>query len=161
MIEEWRSRSMSANGRSPLSDSISLRNSSSSLWRAISSKLRRNSLAMARARPAHCPAVRISLGRSFGPTTTSATTSRMRMWLQLKRSNTVVPSAADGVLLFVGSLGVDGLGILRRVQAFAEAADALGEIAHQIGQLAAAAEQQQHDRRQDQNVPDAQATHEN
>ena len=62
-----------------LRSSISLRNSSSSAWRAISSKLLRNSLAMARALPAHLPAICIRRGRSLGPTTTSATASRMTM----------------------------------------------------------------------------------
>src|SRR5882672_2583213 len=37
---------------------------------------------MARARPAHWPAVRISLGRSLGPTTTSATTMMTNSSLQ-------------------------------------------------------------------------------
>ena len=77
----------SAIGSVERSFSTSARNSSSSLCRAMSSKLFLNSLAMLRALPAQRPAMFIRRGKSFGPTTTSATVSRMRIWLQLKRSN--------------------------------------------------------------------------
>ncbi|MFN5083777.1 MAG: Sec-independent protein translocase protein TatB, partial [Brevundimonas sp.] len=44
----------------------------SSDWRAISSKLARNSLAMARARALTPPPLRMSRGRALGPTPLSA-----------------------------------------------------------------------------------------
>jgi len=78
--------SSSESGRSRRRFSISWRNSSSSDWRAISSKLLRNSFAMLRALPTHWPTMRSRRGISFGPTTTRATTRKIRIWLQL-RSN--------------------------------------------------------------------------
>src|ERR1700761_280058 len=131
-----------------LRSSISLRSSSSSAWRAISSKLLRNSLAMARALPAHLPAMCIMRGRSLGPTTISATASRMTIWLQLNRSNMgrrpmLSYGTSDRGLVLVGVFGVDHLGLVLLGQALLEAVDALAEVAHQVGDLAAAAEQDQ------------------
>ena len=183
---------MPASGRSVRMLSISLRSSSSSDWRAMSSKLLRNWSAIARALPIHWPTMRIRRGKSFGPTTTRATISTMRIWLQLKSSmlNVLSPSlvlrraqdeanatassvslpkdepTAHGPTVVWSLFGVgvgvgvrrtgNGLGVLRIVQALAKALDALGDVAHQVGNLAAAAEQQQRDDRQNQNVPDAQ-----
>src|SRR5882724_10603784 len=63
---------------------------------------------------------------------------------------------------FSGSFGAKGARlILAFGQALLEAVDALAEVAHQVGDLAAPAEQDQGDRAQDQKVPDAQCAHEN
>src|ERR1700748_2127022 len=123
--------------------SIALRSSSSSAWRAISSKLLRNSPAMARALPAHLPAMCIRRGKSFGPTMISAAASRMTMWLQLNRSN--IARFSDRGLVLVADLGVDHLGVFLVVlrQALLEAVDALAEVAHKVRDLAPAAEQDQ------------------
>src|SRR6185437_7882094 len=51
------------------------------------------------------------------------------------------------------------LGVFGIVQALAKALDALRHVAHQIRNLAASAEQEKDDDRQDQNVPNAEATH--
>src|SRR5215475_1895871 len=45
-------------------------------------------------------------------------------------------------------------------EALLEAFDALGEIAHDVGKLAAPTEQDQHDRCDQQKMPNAQAAHE-
>src|SRR5690349_17206340 len=115
---------------------------------------------MARALPAHLPAMFIRRGRSLGPTTTSATISMMLRCCQLKKSN--IGGAAgqsDRGLVLVGFLGVDHFGLFLFGQALLEAIDALAEVAHQIRDLAPAAKEHQRDHRQDQNMPDAEATH--
>ena len=117
---------------------------------------------MARALPTHCPTMRIRRGKSFGPTTTSATTSRMRIWLQLRSSNIAKGRRYECVA--VSFFGLVARKFARRGllvgEALLEAVDALGEVAHQVGNLAAAAEQDQRDRSHQQDMPDAQATHE-
>ena len=67
---------------------------------------------------------------------------------------------SDGGLVLVGVLGVDHLGIVLFGQTLLEAVDALAEVAHQVGDLAAAAKQDQGDGAQNQPVPDAERTHE-
>src|SRR5258706_16437838 len=52
------------------------------------------------------------------------------------------------------------LGVLRIVQPLAKALDALGDVAHQVRDLAATTEQEQRDDCQNKNVPNAEATHE-
>src|SRR4051812_45335744 len=116
---------------------------------------------MARARPAHWPAVRISRGRSLGPTTTTATTTMTSNSLQAK-SNIgthqssrprsfkrlrirVWPLFRSALLDLVGLLRLDGLMLVGDgarfgvLEPFLEALDALREIAHQIRDLALAA----------------------
>src|SRR5262249_50033867 len=134
---------------------------------------------MARARPAHWPAVRISRGRSLGPTTTNATTRMTRSSLQAisnilfshrhgrsRRGRTRARGSGSAVLDLFGLLGFGrllfigkGLRILRVFQAFFEVAYPVREIAHQPGDLAAAAEQQRHHHDQDQPVPNAKTAH--
>src|ERR1700761_7165126 len=153
---------ISAMGLFFLRSSISLRSSSSSAWRAISSKLLRNSLAMARALPAHLPAICIRRGKSFGPTTTSMTTSRMRICCQLNRSNMGRRPArgnSDRGLVLVGVFGVDHLGVVLLGQPLLEAVDAFAEVAHQVGHLATATEQDQGHQAQKHPMDPAQTTH--
>jgi hypothetical protein len=57
--------------------------------------------------------------------------------------------AASALLDFVGLLGLDRLrfgGIVRVLEAFLEVPDAMGEIAHQSGNLALATKQKRNDR---------------
>ena len=56
----------------------SRRSSSNSDWRAISSKLARNSDAMPRILPMNWPSLRSRTGRSLGPTTIRATAAMTR-----------------------------------------------------------------------------------
>src|SRR5688572_21349141 len=160
--------------------STSLRRSSSSDWRAISSKLARNSDAMPRSLAMNWPNRRSSTGRSFGPTTINATmamtmssvmptSGSMGRWPNEKRrphqgGRRGLPlqcalSAARAVFLVLGKRLLGLVGRLFALQAVAEGADALGGVAHKAGDLAAAAEQQR--RRDDdrKDVPDAKGAH--
>src|ERR1700677_947957 len=116
------------------------------------------------------PTLRISMGRSLGPTTISATTptitkSRIRpsgnMCQGSRASRSPFgPAAGNSAndLIFFGVRMSEGLGGGRRrcrlitLQAVAERADALGGVTHKAGELAAPAEQQKHHDRHDQPV---------
>src|SRR5690606_33666907 len=119
-------------------------------WRAISSKLARNSDAMRRARPTNWPTLRIIKGRSLGPTTIRARSPmirsssppipgpsiaqglRERLAVQIL---TLAVGARQGADPFRGA--VVGLGLIAFVlETVAEGADALGGVAHQTGQFA-------------------------
>src|SRR5579863_5307502 len=147
----------------------------------MSSKLRRNWSAMARARPAHCPAVRISLGRSFGPTTTNATIRITNSSLQAisnmqtdtscseARRRTLRASWRIGQLSLLdlfGLLGLDGFVlvhnrtlVVRVFKAFLEIPDSVRDIAHDPGNLAPAAEQNDHNGQHDEPMPNCKTTH--
>src|SRR3546814_437024 len=118
---------------------------------------------MRRALPIHWPAVRISLGKSLGPTTTSATIRSIRSSLQPMSNMTgplpYKPRALMVDLVFVGIF--DRFVLMVRtdrtrlifgvIQALFEAVDPLGHIAHEIRNLATAAKQKNGDNRQNQN----------
>ena len=100
--------------------STSLRSSSSSDWRAISSKLARNSAAMARTLAMNWPSLRSSTGRSFGPTTISATTAAIRnSTMRVLRETWPCLSAVSGAVetgtRTVGRCG-SGLGLGARLR---------------------------------------------
>src|SRR5439155_1161432 len=102
--------------------------------------------------PLQCPSVRRARGRSFGPMTTIATTAITRISLQLMSNmksgaraadraaagRDLVPALADLGLLFrrlVLDRLVDGLGFVFVAQPALEALNALGNVAHQLGNL--------------------------
>src|SRR6266516_3622813 len=117
----------------------------------------------------HCPSVRSTVGSSFGPIAISATTAMSSSSLQpISNMEASTPRGAQCVgappiyaarRLVVDRLrvGLDGLGLdfffLR--QPFLERLDALGEIAHQLRDLAAPAEQQKAHGQNQNPVPNA------
>src|ERR1043166_6902632 len=161
--------------------STSFLRSASSASRIASWNWLWNSDAMRRTLDIHCPSVRSAPGNSFGPMAISATMPIRSSSLQ-PISNMMTPTIAPlgasaglalgggrsaghrrarcGLLDRLHRIGLGGLfGLFLFGQALLERFDALGEVAHDVGNLAAPAEQQQADRKQDDPMPNAQAAH--
>src|SRR5580704_8688616 len=108
------------------------------------------------------PSVRNTPGSSFGPITISATTPISRNSLQLMSNMKTLrpprPPAAAACLAGRGDRRVGfGRGFRRLVlgHALLEGFDALGDVAHQVRNLAAAAEDQKQHGADDQPMPHA------
>src|SRR5271169_5241005 len=139
--------------------------SSSSASRTSSSTPLRNSPAILRAwRRSEAP-VRMALGNSLGPSTSKATTSRMAICDQLRSNMKDVPAdGSAGGFVLAAQIGLDGLvvalgGLGFFLHALLEGRDALAQILHQIGNLAAPPEDDEDDQKQDKPVPDAKRSH--
>src|SRR5690606_36345490 len=165
---------MSAAGFSLLTLLASDLTSSSSASFSASSNCLRNSPAIWRILAVVLPNVRSMRGKSLGPTTTIITIAITSISVQ-PTSSMVRASAKSGrrARQHLGGLGRLRLGGLHRLvgamfhrlgrlarfrfvlvrHALLEALDALGHVAHQLRNLAAA-EQEQHDDQHDQPVPD-------
>ena len=159
---------------------------SSSASRIASMNWPWNSAAMRRIRPSAWPTVRMTRGKSFGGITASATMPKTRS-LPTSKSNMQRsrsggrPAWRPATARRAGSVSRPCPSLWRRPgagavlearrrgrrlgrlvvlgHAFLERFDALGDVAHDVGDLAFAAEQQQRDRREQHPVPNAQATH--
>src|SRR5215813_8272591 len=140
---------------------------------------------MLRAWAIHLPQLRNRPGSSLGPMTTSATIAMTRSsGLSIPNMGQARPTAMPPGVSDLGravvanfarrrgrGLGRDRLGgvarltgLLRRclflvADALLEGRQALAEVAHQLGNLAATAKQQQHDGQHDEPMPYAEATH--